>query len=98
MNSKQVANSISHQLKSIKITESTGKANSSKSIKLWQYAFIIGIPSVAALAYFLYRRQQRNATINKVEGAEPNRETKTKFVSDEKLKEEKSAKEPKFKV
>ena len=37
-----------------------------KSMKLWQIALAIGIPSAAILAYFLYKRQQRQSAVQKL--------------------------------
>ena len=50
MNSKLAG--VSSQLKAVKIADS----KSSNDLKPWHYAVLIGVPSAAILAFFLYKK------------------------------------------
>lgn len=63
---------------SVKIdTDATVK---SSDLKLWHYALLIGVPSAAVLAYYLYRRSQSQAATTK-KNSDP-KKTKSEFVNE----------------
>jgi len=70
---------VGSQLKAVKINSDA----KSSDLKLWHYAVLIGVPSAAVLAFFLYKRYQKNAAAKKTVDPNWEKKTKSEFVSTE---------------